>query len=231
MSWYNQSYRHSLASRGIKTSQHSLAARGIKISMRGKWQRLVIDEGKPLGWGSEEFLIWLKDHNPEEYEKMLVKIKQRNEKVRLKALEREAARRKLRSELGEAEFKRLDEEKRIAGLRRGLEEEFPGLVLSGQVRPKVEEQKIEDKKKEENEEKESKEYEEDEIEGVGFAGKKKPDENWRHPSDVFDDKEEADFAGKTTKLRKSLAEELEKKSKNTHRISDLRSELREALEK
>ena len=216
MSWYNQSYRH------------SLAARGIKISMRGKWQRLVIDEGKPLGWGSEEFLIWLKDHNPEEYEKMLVKIKQRNEKVRLKALEREAARRKLRSELGEAEFKRLDEEKRIAGLRRGLEEEFPGLVLSGQVRPKVEEQKIEDKKKEE---KESKEYEEDEIEGVGFAGKKKPDENWRHPSDVFDDKEEADFAGKTTKLRKSLAEELEKKSKNTHRISDLRSELREALEK
>jgi len=216
MSWYNQSYRH------------SLAARGIKISMRGKWQRLVIDEGKPLGWGSEEFLIWLKDHNPEEYEKMLVKIKQRNVNVRLKALEREAARRKLRSELGEAEFKRLDEEKRIAGLRRGLEEEFPGLVLSGQVRPKVEEQKIEDKKKEE---KESKEYEEDEIEGVGFAGKKKPDENWRHPSDVFDDKEEADFAGKTTKLRKSLAEELEKKSKNTHRISDLRSELREALEK
>jgi len=216
MSWYNQNFRHSLAARGIRTS------------LRGKWKKMVIDEGRPLGWGSDEFMIWLKDNNPEEYEKMLIKIRERNEKVRIKALEREAARRELRARLGGEEFKRLEEEKRIIGLRRMLEEEYPGVVLSGQVRPKAPKTK-EEKEEEAREEAKEKEYEEDEIEGVGFAGKKK-DENWRHPSDVFDDKEEDDFVAKRSiPIRQSLAEELEKKSKNTHKISELRSELKAEL--
>jgi hypothetical protein len=191
MSWYNQPFRHSLAARGIKTS------------FKGKWKRLIIAEGKPLGWGSNEFMEWLKEHNPEEYEKMKEKIRIRALKQKLGAEKQWERRRELKKKIGEDALLKLEEEKRALALRRALEDEFPGVVLSGTVKPKKEEKEKEEKEEEEKEKKNG--YEEEEIEGVVFAGKR------------------------SLALRHDLGEELEKDSKNTHKISDLRSELSKEL--
>jgi hypothetical protein len=158
--WRNESQRHSLAARGIKTNmaykqKFSFAAdeeesmekrddtKDVKFEeAHGEWKPwypMVFGQGKggttrPLGWGDREWRIWFEKKHPEEY-KNWYETKYLPWKVKQSgsAKKRWEEEHKLRETLGKDIFEELREEEKRPTLEEVFAKEYPNSPHYAQI--------------------------------------------------------------------------------------------------
>ena len=197
--WFLESFRHSLAARGVKTRVNFKYARSFPT------------------FGSRAYLDLMKQDDPQLYIIAKQKIKARGEK-------RKAAhdvRKRLIADIGLEEVKKREEDSRREKLLRALQREFPGIMITpvgvemGDVEPSERQKEV--KKELEKEEREKKEgYEEEEFEELGnFSSKRK---SFSLTEEQLD---------KLSELEEQIGAELGKPNTDFSKIRLLRAEMKE----